>query len=82
MLPIHGTRAALPSLAKSAAHLGKWLRGLVARAHCNVAIVALIAKPARIGWASLQRNVFFEPSRGGSLSNRGDRAWGLAPSVV
>ncbi len=48
---IHGARAALPALAKAEAPLGGWLRGLLARAHVNTAVVALTAKLARIAWS-------------------------------
>jgi transposase len=51
---IHGARAALPSLAKGETRLGEWLRGLLSRAHMNIAIVALAAKMARIIWAVLK----------------------------
>jgi transposase len=64
MLFIHGARAALPSLAKSATPLGHWLRGLLARAHHNVTVVALAAKLARIAWATLRRDATFEPMHG------------------
>jgi len=64
MLFIHGARAALPSLAKSAAPLGQWLRGLLVRAHRNLVTVALAAKLARIAWASLRRGAIFEPVYG------------------
>lgn len=63
MLLIHGARAAMPSLSKQATPLGQWLRGLLARAHRNVVIVALAAKLARIAWAALRRGVRFEPDR-------------------
>ncbi|PWJ21420.1 Transposase IS116/IS110/IS902 family protein [Jannaschia seohaensis] len=53
MLLIHGARAALPGLAKQHTPLGAWLRGLLARAHRNVVIVALAAKLARIAWATI-----------------------------
>lgn len=66
MLPIHGARAALPSLSKQATPLDAWLRGLLSRAHRNVVIVALAAKLVRIAWASLRRGVGFE------------RGWGQA----
>lgn len=38
---------------------GAWARGLLARAHSKVVVVALAAKPARIAWAVLRqgRNV-------------------------
>ena len=42
-LLIHGARAALPSLARSQTPLGDWLRGLLARAHPNIVVVALAA---------------------------------------
>jgi len=61
MLLIHGARAALPTLAKSQTPLGAWLRALLARTHRNVAIVALANKLARIAWATLRREVRFEP---------------------
>lgn len=54
-LLIHGARAALPSLASSAMPLGGWLRGLMARVHKNVAVVALANKLARVAWAVLRR---------------------------
>jgi transposase len=44
---IQGARAAMPTLAKSDTAVGAWLRGLLARAHGNVAVVALAAKMAR-----------------------------------
>jgi transposase len=40
-LLVHGARGAMPTLAKSATPLGAWLRGLLARAHANTAVVAL-----------------------------------------
>lgn len=60
MLFIHGARAALPSLAKSASPLGGWLRGLLARGHRNIAVVALANKLARIAWAILRGDEGFE----------------------
>jgi transposase len=66
MLLIHGARAAMPGLSKQATPLGQWLRGLLARAHRNVAIVALAAKLARIAWATLRREMRFEPIPAGA----------------
>jgi transposase len=62
---VHGARAALPGLAKSDTALGRWLAGLLARAHPNTAVVALANKLARIAWAVLvQRRLFAaEPAR-------------------
>ena len=58
-LLIHGARAAMPSLSKSQTPLGEWLRGMSARAHHNVVVVALANKLARIAWASLRRERSF-----------------------
>lgn len=58
---IHGARAAMPSLAKSETPLGVWLRGMLARAHRNVVLVAFANKLARIAWATLRRERNFEP---------------------
>jgi len=57
---IQGARAALPTLSRSNTPLGKWLRGLLARAHANTVVVALAAKIARIVWALLRHNRTFE----------------------
>lgn len=50
---IQGARAAMPVLRKADTATGAWLRGLLARAHANVAVVALAAKMARVVWALL-----------------------------
>jgi len=54
-LLIHGARAALPHVAERDTPLGRWAKGLLARAHHNVAVVALANKLARIAWAVLRR---------------------------
>lgn len=59
-LLIHGARAALPSLSRSATPLGEWLRGLLARAHKNTVVVALASKLARIAWAVLRTGQAFQ----------------------
>jgi transposase len=64
---IHGARAALPSLANAQTGLSQWLRGLLARAHRNTAVVALAAKLARIVWAVLRSGQVFELRRGSAL---------------
>src|SRR3954452_16638335 len=43
---IHGARAALASLSKAEDATGRWLRGLLTRAHYNVVVIALAAKLA------------------------------------
>lgn len=59
-LLIHGARAALPPLSRSATPLGAWLRGLLARAHKNTVVVALASKLARIAWAVLRTGKAFQ----------------------
>lgn len=58
-LLIHGARAALPHVAERDTALGRWARGLLARAHQNVVVVALANKLARIAWAVLRRGEEF-----------------------
>jgi transposase len=65
-LLIHGARAALPSLSRSDTPLGTWLRGLLARAHPNVVVVALAAKLARIAWAVLRSGADYDRRAGAS----------------
>jgi len=57
---IQGARAAMPTLRKADTRLGAWLRGLLARAHSNIAVVALAAKMARIVWALLHHECTYE----------------------
>ena len=59
-LLIHGARAAMPSLARTGTALGAWLRGLLARAHPNIVVVALANKLARIVRAVLRHGREFE----------------------
>ena len=59
---IQGARAAMPTLRQSDTRLGQWLRGLLARAHANTAVVALAAKMARIVWALLRHGRVYEPA--------------------
>ena len=59
---IQGARAAMPTLRKSETLIGQWLRGLLARAHANTAVVALAAKMARTVWALLRHERVYEPA--------------------
>ena len=56
-LLVHGARAVIGRLSEQATRLGRWLRKLLARAHPNVAVVALANKLARIAWAVLAKGV-------------------------
>jgi transposase len=51
---IQGARSAMPTLKTTNTRVGAWLRGLLARAHANTAVVALAAKMARTVWALLR----------------------------
>ena len=66
-LLIHGARAALPHIAERDTALGRWAKGLLARVHQNVAVVALANKLARIAWAVLRREEKFT-AKGSSLA--------------
>jgi transposase len=59
-LLIHGARSALPSIANRDTPLGRWAKGLLARAHKNLVVVALANKLARIAWAVLRRRQTFD----------------------
>jgi transposase len=50
---VHGARAVFQRLAERDTPIGRWLRGLLARQHNNVVIVARANKLARICWAVL-----------------------------
>jgi hypothetical protein len=57
-LLIHGARAALPSLLASPTPIGRWLQGLMARAHKNRVVVALANNgPDHVGSATPRRHL-------------------------
>ena len=55
-----GSNADITKLAGASTRLGAWLRGLLARAHANTAVVALAAKMARTVWALLRHGRVYE----------------------
>jgi transposase len=59
---IQGARAAMPTLSKSDARTGLWLRGLLARAHANTVVVAPAAKMARAVWTLVRHERVYEPA--------------------
>jgi transposase len=61
-LLVHAARAVKRGALGRDDRLGAWLRGLEARAHGNVATVALAAKLARWAWAVLARNQAYRPA--------------------
>ena len=60
---IQGARAAMPVVCREDTATGRWLRALLARAHPNVAVVALAAKMARTAWALLHHGRSYEAVR-------------------
>ena len=61
-LLVHAARSLKRSARIRDDRRGAWLRGLKARAHANVATVALAAKLARWSGAVLARNQAFRPA--------------------
>jgi len=59
---IHGARAVLPNLVTRDTPLARWARGLLARTHKNVVVVALANKLARIAWAVLAHGRIYDPA--------------------
>jgi hypothetical protein len=50
----------LPYLVERETPLGRWARGLLARAHKNIVVVALANKLARIAWAVLAHGCVYD----------------------
>lgn len=59
---IQGARAARPTLLQRETHIGQWLRGLLARAHANTAVVAIAVKMGRTVWALLRHERLYQPA--------------------
>jgi len=62
-LLIHGARSALQTAPRHDDRVSRWAVRLAARAHPNVACVALANKTARMAWALLYRNTDYQPER-------------------
>src|SRR3712207_7375111 len=71
---VHGARAALRMLSKTDTALGRWLRGLLQRAHRNTVVVALAAdrKSTRLNssHANISYAVFCLKTKNSSLRSR------------
>jgi len=61
-LLIHGARSVLQHAARKTDVRSRWLQGLMARRHRNVAAVALANKNARIAWALLAHGQSYRPA--------------------
>lgn len=79
---IHGARAALPAVLAQASPLGRRARALPGRAHKNVVVVALAAKPARIVRAALRRERPCDPAAAAAWERAGCRNTGLRPPAL
>ena len=62
-LLVHGARAVIRHAAHRDDGLSKWVNGMVARKHANVACVALANKTARIAWAVVHGEKSYDPRR-------------------
>lgn len=62
-LLVHGARAVIRHAKHRDDGLSRWVNGLVARKHVNVATVALANKTARIAWAIVHGGVEYDPDR-------------------
>ena len=69
-LLIHGARAALPHIAERDTALGRWAKGLLARVHQNIAVVALgeQAGADRLGGVAARRNIHRQGSVFGGIA--------------
>ena len=54
---LHGARSVVQQIERNRSALGLWLTGLSARAHRNIAVVALANKMARTAWALLSKGI-------------------------
>ena len=62
-LLIHGARAVLRFAGKRDDHLGRWLRGVIARRGKHKAVVALANKLARIAWKVVHSGCTFDAGK-------------------
>jgi transposase len=60
-LLVHGARAAVRAAKSKTDPLSRWINGLCARRHSNVATVALANKTARMAWALLRYQRDYDP---------------------
>ena len=60
-LLIHGARSVIHHSKDKDDGLSRWIKGLTARRHINVACVALANKTARIAWAMIRKGTEYQP---------------------
>ena len=76
---IQGARSALPTLKAGNTPVGAWSRGLIARAHLNVAVVALAAKTARTVWALPRHEDTYKAAAVAARNRIGGRETSVGP---
>jgi transposase len=62
-LLVHGARSVLYRAKDKEDPLSRWVAGLAARRHVNIATVALANKTARMAWAMMRDNVDYDPAK-------------------
>ena len=60
-LLVHGARATIWAARNKEDHLSRWVTGLAARRHPNIAAVALANKTVRMAWAMLHNGTDYQP---------------------
>ncbi len=60
-LLIHGVRAVVSQAKHKDDRLSRWVTGIATRRHPNVAAVALANKTARMAWAMLRHESYYDP---------------------
>ena len=60
-LLVHGARATIWAARNKDDRLSRWVKGLAARRHPNIAAVALANKTVRIAWAMLHNGTDYQP---------------------
>lgn len=61
-LLVHGARAVVAQAAKKEDSLSRWINRISKERGRNKAVVALANKMARIGWAILSKNTYYQPA--------------------
>ena len=61
-LLVHGARAVIQHAKRRDDPLSQWINDLAARKHTNVATVALANKTARVAWALIHHDTYYDPA--------------------
>jgi len=61
ILLVHGARAVVSQAKHRDDRLSRWVTGIAQRRHPNVAAVPLANKTARMAWAMLRNETYYDP---------------------